>query len=88
VSGAIALLGDKKPRAKKTTATNLKTTNESNEELHYIPDVAVGQNSRSMVAKLPPTSKDDEYRDDLVKGVILTSKGCNILQECPMATKD
>jgi hypothetical protein len=63
VSGAIALLGDKKPRAKKTKATNLKMANESNEELQYIPDVAVGQNSHSMVAKLPPTSKDDEYRD-------------------------
>jgi hypothetical protein len=84
VSGAIALLGDKKPRATKTTATNLKTTNDSNEDLQYIPDVAVGQNSRSMVAKLPPTSKDDEYICTvtiLVKVMIWTSKGCNMLQE-------
>jgi hypothetical protein len=75
VSGAIALLGDKKPRATKTTATNLKMTNESNEELHYIPDVAVGQNSRSMVAKLPPTSKDDEYRDDPCKSSDMDKQG-------------
>jgi hypothetical protein len=78
VSGAIALLGDKKPKATKTTATNLKTTNEnyeSNEELQYIPDVAVGQNSRSMVAKLPPTSKDDEYRDDPCKSSDIDKQG-------------
>jgi hypothetical protein len=75
VSGAIALLGDKKPKAKKTTATNLKTTNESNEDLQYIPDVAVGQNSRSMVAKLPPMSKDDEYCDDSCKSSDIDKQG-------------
>jgi hypothetical protein len=75
VSGAIALLGDKKPRATKTTATNLKTTNESNEDLQYIPDVAVGQNSRSMVAKLPPMSKDDKYCDDSCKSSDIDKQG-------------
>jgi hypothetical protein len=75
VNGAIALLGDKKPSAKKPR--DMKKTSESNEELQYIPDtrIAVGQDSRSRVAKLPPTrSKDDEYRDDPCKSNDIDNK--------------
>jgi hypothetical protein len=53
--------------------------------LQYIPDVAMGQNSRSMVAKLPPTSKDDEYCDDSCKSSDMDKQG---LQYAPRVASE